>query len=57
METVERILCPMFKMAVGIIHLVLSGKYPYNYCVYDAASFGILIIWDTLAFARKQGKS
>jgi hypothetical protein len=43
-----RILCPMFKMAVGIICLVLSCEYLYTYCVYEMASFGILIIGDSL---------
>lgn len=48
METVERILCPMFKMAVGIICLVLSCEYLYTYYVYEMASFVILIIGDSL---------
>ena len=56
METYGRILCPMFKMAVGIICLVLSYEYLYTYCVHEVALFGILIIGDTLACACMQGK-
>ena len=50
MEADGRILYPMFKMAVGIICLVLSCEYLYTYCVYEAASFGIVYIGDTLAW-------
>jgi hypothetical protein len=50
MESDGRILYPMFKMAIGIICLVLSCEYLYTYCVYEAASFGILYIGDTLAW-------
>ena len=54
--TDARILCLMFKMAVGIICLVFSCEYLYTYCIYEAASFGILIIGDTLACTCIQGK-
>jgi hypothetical protein len=50
MESDGRFLYQMFKMAVGIICLVLSCEYLYTYCVYEAASFGILYIGDTLAW-------
>ncbi len=42
METESSLLYPMFKMAIGIICLVLSCEYLYTYCVYEAASFGIM---------------
>lgn len=36
MESDGSILYPMFKMAVGIICLVLSCEYLYTCCVYEA---------------------
>jgi len=50
METDDRVLYPMFKMVIGIICLVLSCEYLYTYCVYEAASFGIIYIGDTLVW-------
>ena len=50
METESSLLYPMIKMAIGIICLVLSCEYLYTYCVYEAASFGIIYIGDTLAW-------
>ncbi len=49
MEPDDRVLYPLFKMVIGIICLVLSCEYLYTYCVYEAASFGIIYIGDTLA--------
>ncbi len=50
MNADDRVLYPMFKMVTGIICLVLSCEYLYTYCVYEAASFGIVYIGDTLAW-------
>jgi len=50
MEPDDRVLYPLFKMVIGIICLVLSCEYLYTYCVYEAASFGIIYIGDTLAW-------
>jgi len=50
MEIDDRVLYPMFKMVIGIICLVLSCEYLYTYCVYQAASFGIIYIGDTLVW-------
>ena len=50
METDGRILYPMLKMAIGIICLVLSCEYLYTYCVYEATSFGIIYIGDTIVW-------
>ena len=38
----------MTKLVLGIICLVLAAEYAYTYCVYQAASFGILYVGDTL---------
>lgn len=40
----------MTKLVLGIICLVLAAEYAYAYCVYQAASFGILYVGDTLAW-------
>lgn len=40
----------MTKLVLGIICLVLAAEYAYSYCVYQAASFGILYVGDTLAW-------
>ena len=50
MEADNRVLYPMFKIVIGIICLVLSCEYIYTYCVYEAESFGIVYIGDTLAW-------
>ena len=50
MEPDDRVLYPLFKMVIGIICLVLSCEYLYTYCVYEAASFGIIYIGETLVW-------
>lgn len=44
------VLYSMFKMIIGVICIILACEYVYSYCVYQAASFGILYIGDTLAW-------
>jgi hypothetical protein len=43
-------LYPMFKMIIGVMCIILCCEYAYSYCVYNAASFGILYLGDTLAW-------
>ena len=40
----------MLKMIIGVMCIILSCEYAYSYCVYQAASFGILYVGDTLAW-------
>lgn len=40
----------MFKMIIGVMCIILACEYAYSYCVYQAASFGILYFGDTLAW-------
>lgn len=50
METEIRYLYPLFKMVLGVICLILSLEYVYAYCVYQAASFGIMYIGDAITW-------
>ena len=50
METETRYLYPLFKMVLGVIFLILSLEYVYAYCVYQAASFGIMYIGDAITW-------
>ncbi len=50
MEIENRFLYPLFKMILGVICLILSIEYVYAYCVYQAASFGIMYIGDALTW-------
>ena len=50
MEIENRYLYPLFKMVLGVICLILSIEYVYAYCVYQAASFGIMYIGDALTW-------
>lgn len=50
METETRYLYPLFKMVLGVICLILSLEYVYAYCVYQAASFGIMYIGDAITW-------
>ena len=50
MEGSNRVLYPLFKILIGVICLILSVEYAYAYCVYQAASFGIMYIGDTLTW-------
>jgi hypothetical protein len=43
-------LYPMFKMILGVMCIILSCEYAYSYCVFNAATFGILYIGDTLTW-------
>lgn len=40
----------LFKIIIGIICLILSVEYVYAYCVYQAASFGIMYIGDAITW-------
>ncbi len=40
----------MTKLVLGIFCLILAAEYAYSYCVYQAASFGILYVGDTMAW-------
>ena len=50
MEIDYRYLYPLFKMILGVICLILSIEYTYAYCVYQAASFGIMYIGDAFTW-------
>jgi hypothetical protein len=50
MELENRYLYPLFKMVLGLICLILSLEYVYSYCVYQAASFGIMYIGDAITW-------
>ena len=50
MEFENRYLYPLFKMILGVICLILSIEYAYAFCVYQAASFGIMYIGDALTW-------
>ena len=53
METIEidtKYLYPLFKIILGVICLILSVEYVYAFCVYQAASFGIMYIGDALTW-------
>ena len=41
---------PVFKMIIGVLCLVLAIEYGYSYCVYQAASFGIIYIGDMVTW-------
>ena len=41
---------PVFKMILGVLCLVLGIEYGYSYCVYEAASFGIIYIGDMVTW-------
>ena len=48
MEIENKFLYPLFKMIIGVICLILAAEYLYAYCVYQAASFGIMYIGNSL---------
>ncbi len=37
----------VFKMILGTVCIILGAEYAWAYCVYTAASFGILYVADT----------
>lgn len=41
-----RIFYPLIKMLLGVVCLILGAEYAYAYCVYEAATFGVLYIAD-----------
>ena len=41
---------PLFKMIIGSVCIILSAEYLYAFCVYQAASFGIINIGDTVTW-------
>lgn len=55
MEIENRYLYPLFKMMIGVICLILAAEYLYAYCVYQAASFGIMYIGDALTWLLAGG--
>ena len=55
MEIENRYLYPLFKMIIGVICLILAAEYLYAYCVYQAASFGIMYIGDALTLLLAGG--
>ena len=55
MEFENRYWYPLFKMIIGVICLILSAEYLYAYCVYQAASFGIMYIGDALTWLLAGG--
>ena len=55
MEIRGRYLYPLFKMIIGLICLILSVEYIYAYCVYQAASFGIMYIGDAVTWFSAGG--
>jgi hypothetical protein len=50
MGTENKYLYPLFKMIIGAICLILSAEYLYAFCVYQAASFGIMYIGDAVTW-------
>lgn len=50
MQDGRDVIYPLFKILVGVICLILAVEYAYAYCVYQAASFGIMYIGDTLTW-------
>ena len=38
------------KLVIGVMCIILACEYAYSYCVYQAASFGVLYIGDMLAW-------
>lgn len=50
MSLENNVLYPMLKMIIGVMCIILACEYAYSYCVYQAASFGILYIGDMLAW-------
>jgi len=50
MEMESRYMYPLFKMILGVICLILSIEYAYAFCIYQAASFGIMYIGDVLTW-------
>ena len=46
----DRLFYPLFKMMLGVTCLILAFEYGYSFHVYQAASFGILYIGDTLTW-------
>ena len=55
MEIETKYLYPLFKMVIGVICLILAAEYLYAYCVYQAASFGIMYIGDALTWLLAGG--
>ena len=55
MEFENRYWYPLFKMIIGVICLILAAEYLYAYCVYQAASFGIMYIGDALTWLLAGG--
>ncbi|TRO53675.1 hypothetical protein E2P71_05890 [Candidatus Bathyarchaeota archaeon] len=41
---------PLFKRIIGAVCIILSAEYLYAFCVYQAASFGIIYIGDTVTW-------
>ena len=41
---------PIFKIILGVVCLILGIEYAWTYCVYEAASFGILYVADTFTW-------
>ena len=50
MRTENKFIYPLLKIILGVICLILSIEYAYAFCVYQAASFGIMYIGDTLTW-------
>lgn len=55
MEAGNKYLYPLFKMMIGVICLILSAEYVYAFCVYQAASFGIMYIGDAITWLLAGG--
>lgn len=46
----DRFFYPLFKMILGVVCLILALEYGYAFCVYQAASFGIMYIGDLVTW-------
>ncbi len=55
MVSENKYLYPLFKMMLGVICLILSAEYLYAFCVYQAASFGIMYIGDSITWLSAGG--
>lgn len=55
MVSENKYLYPLFKMMFGVICLILSAEYLYAFCVYQAASFGIMYIGDAITWLSAGG--
>ena len=51
----NKYLYPLFKMIIGAVCIILSAEYLYAFCVYQAASFGIMYIGDTVTWLSAGG--